>query len=58
MAALLGREVLTKDYETVRVRIAFHPVEERFEVSNPAIRTDAAWIPDLAGVFAPGAGPF
>lgn len=55
MAALLGQEVLTKDYETVRIRIAFHPVEERFEVSNPAIQKDAAWIPDLAAVFAPDA---
>lgn len=55
MAALLGREVLTKDYETVRIRIAFHPVEERFEVSNPAIQKDAAWLPDLAAVFAPDA---
>ena len=55
MAALLGREVLTKDYETVRIRIAFHPVEEKFEVSNPAIRKDVAWIPDLAEVFAPDA---
>ncbi|WBU61861.1 GmrSD restriction endonuclease domain-containing protein [Paracoccus albus] len=53
MAALLGQEVLTKDYETVRIRIAFHPVEERFEVSNPAIQKDASWIPDLATVFAP-----
>lgn len=53
MAALLGQEVLTKDYETVRVRIAFHPIEERFEVSNPAIQKDASWIPDLAMVFAP-----
>ena len=44
MAALLGREVLTKDYETVRIRIAFHPQDERFEVVNPAIRKDAAWI--------------
>src|SRR5881392_1668353 len=35
MAALLGREVLTKDYETVRIRIAFHPLEEKFEVTNP-----------------------
>ncbi len=26
MAALLGREVLTKDYETVRLQIAFHPL--------------------------------
>lgn len=53
MAALLGREVLTKDYETVRIRIAFHPQEERFEVSNPAIRKDVAWLPDIAEVFEP-----
>lgn len=55
MAALLGREVLTKDYETVRVRIAFHPQDERFEVANPAIRKDAAWIGDVAEVFDPQA---
>lgn len=55
MAALLGQEVLTKDYETVRIRIAFHPVEEKFEVSNPAIGKDASWIPDVATVFAPDA---
>lgn len=55
MAALLGREVLTKDYETVRIRIAFHPQEERFEVANPAIRKDVAWIGDVAEVFAPEA---
>src|SRR5262245_65617107 len=55
MAALLGREVLTKDYETVRIRIAFHPQEERFEVANPAIRKDVAWIEDVAQVFAPDA---
>lgn len=40
MAALLGREVPTKDYATVRIRIAFHPQEERFEVANPAIRRE------------------
>jgi len=55
MAALLGREVLTKDYETVRIRIAFHPQEERFEVANPAIRKDVAWIDDVADVFSPDA---
>lgn len=53
MAALLGREVLTKDYELVRIRIAFHPVEEKFEVANPAIDKDPAWLPDIATVFAP-----
>lgn len=56
MASLLGHEVLTKDYDTVRVRIAFHPVDEQFEVSNPAIQKDAAWIDDVATVFAPDAG--
>jgi hypothetical protein len=55
MAALLGREVLTKDYETLRIRIAFHPQEERFEVANPAIRKDVAWIQDIAEVFSPDA---
>ncbi len=58
MAALLGREVLTKDYETVRIRIAFHPQEGRFEVANPAIRKDVAWIEDVAEVFAPATSVF
>ena len=34
MATLLRREVLTKDYKTVRIRVAFHRVEDKFEVSN------------------------
>jgi len=55
MAALLGREVLTKDYETVRIRIAFHPGDERFEVRNPAIAKDAAWIEDVSTLFHPDA---
>ncbi len=51
MAALLGREILTEDYETVRIRIAFHPIQEKFEVANPAIRKDVAWIEDIATIF-------
>src|SRR5688572_25827334 len=58
MAALLGEEVVTKDYEKTRIRIAFHPLEEKFEVSNPAIVKDKAWIPDVAEVFSPGASLF
>lgn len=53
MAALLGQEVLTKDYETVRIQIAFNPIENRFEVSNSAIKKDPAWIADVATVFNP-----
>lgn len=55
MASLLGREVLTKDYETINIRIAFHPQEERFEVSNPAIRKDVTWLADVAELFSPNA---
>ena len=58
MAALLGREVLTKDYETVRMRIAFNPVEERFEVANPAIGKDSKWIHDISDIFSPNASLF
>ncbi len=53
MACILGREVLTDDYETVRIRIAFNPVEEKFEVTNPAIAKDKAWIDDISRLFAP-----
>jgi len=53
MAAILGYEVVNKDYETVRIRIAYQPIQERFEVSNPAIAKDKAWIADVADVFKP-----
>jgi hypothetical protein len=55
MAALLGREVLTDDYDMVRIRIAFHPLQEKFEVANPAIRKNVAWIEDVAAIFSPDA---
>ena len=51
MASLLGVEVLTEDYETVQIRIAFNPQTESFEVSNPAICKNVAWLPDVATVF-------
>lgn len=55
MAALLGHEVITKDYETVRIRIAFNPIEQRFEVSNAAIAGDNLWVADVSALFAPDA---
>ncbi|KGM52502.1 hypothetical protein N792_05395 [Lysobacter concretionis Ko07 = DSM 16239] len=47
-AAILGEPVLNKHYEKGRITIAFHPLHDKFEVSNPAIRGDAQWIPDIA----------
>ncbi|PTQ77206.1 uncharacterized protein DUF262 [Nitrosospira multiformis] len=58
MASLLGIEVLNDDYETVQIRIAFNPQEETFEVANPAIRKNGAWLPDVAKVFDPSASVF
>lgn len=53
LAALLGEQVVRKDYKKVRIMIAFHPREERFEVTNNAIRRDQGWIHDISTVFAP-----
>lgn len=48
MAALLGEYVVNKEYKREKIIIAFHPMEHRFEVSNPAIRKDKAWIDNIA----------
>lgn len=53
MASLLGITVLNKDYQSVRVAIAFNPREEAFEVSNPALANDKAWISDVSVLFQP-----
>ena len=54
LAAMLGRSIVNKNYKKVRIAIAFHPGEERFEVTNPAIHRDRAWLADIATLFAPG----
>lgn len=57
-AALVGQEVLGSDYKKKTVTIAFNPIEEIFEVSNPAIQKNSVWIPDIAKVFVPGFSSF
>jgi len=53
MAALLGQEVVDKNYKRIRIRIAFHPIKKQFEVWNTAIDKDTSWIPDISAVFDP-----
>jgi uncharacterized protein with ParB-like and HNH nuclease domain len=36
-AAILGNYVVNKDYQRIRIKIAFHPISERFEVQTPVI---------------------
>ena len=47
-AAILGQYVVNKTYERVKIKIAFHPIDERFEVQNPAILKDKTWLPDIS----------
>lgn len=50
-AAIMGEKIVDKDYRKKRIQIAFHPLEEKFEVFNPAIAKDVAWIPDIAPII-------
>ncbi|PSO43432.1 hypothetical protein BRC19_00385 [Candidatus Saccharibacteria bacterium QS_5_54_17] len=47
-AAMLGENVVNSDYKKVRIKIAFHPIEETFETLTPAIEKDKTWISDIS----------
>jgi hypothetical protein len=47
-AAILGQYVINKHYKRVQIKIAFNPIEERFEVQNPAILKDKTWIHNIS----------
>ena len=53
MAALLDQWVINKDYKRVKIKIAFHPRDRKFEVSNPAIEKDRTWIADISKILSP-----
>ena len=53
MAALLGMEIIDKDYRKRRISIAFHPIKREFEVTDAAIKKDKKWISDISEVFKP-----
>lgn len=47
-AAIAGQYVINKTYQRVNIKIAFNPIEERFEVQNPAILKDKIWLHDIS----------
>lgn len=47
-ASILGDEVINKKYRKYRIRIAYHPFDEKFEVLNDAIKKDPKWIQDIS----------
>ena len=50
-AAIIGQPVVNKDYKKIRIKIAFNPIEEKFETLTPAIAKDRRWIDDISTVF-------
>lgn len=47
-AALLGNYIVNKTYQRVKIKIAFNPITEKFEVQNTAILKDKVWLPDIS----------
>ncbi|NDP22204.1 MAG: DUF262 domain-containing protein [Paludibacter sp.] len=47
-AAILGEYVIDKTYKRVKIKIAFNPLLEKFEVQNPAILKDNSWLPNIS----------
>ena len=56
-AVMKAVPVITKDFKSQRIKIAFHPLSEKFEVSNAAIEKDVEWIPDISILWQPDTKP-
>lgn len=50
-SALVGTSVIANNYKKKRIKIAFNPIEEKFEVCNSAIEKDSYWIDDISNIF-------
>lgn len=50
-AVIKGVPVLRDNYESERIYIAFNPLEERFEVTDAAIKRDKTFIPDISSIW-------
>jgi hypothetical protein len=57
-AAILGEYVTDEDYKRIRIKIAFNPIKEKFDVQTPVILKDKEWIPDISEVLSGQNNPF
>ena len=57
-AVMEGKPVVRKDYQPQHIRIAFNPLEEKFEVTSAAIERDKVYIPDISRVWSDDANIF
>jgi len=52
-AVMRGAPVIDESFRATRIRLAFHPFEQRFEVTNPAIERDTEWLADISVLWQP-----
>ncbi|GIV65546.1 MAG: hypothetical protein KatS3mg046_806 [Bellilinea sp.] len=52
-AVMKGVPIVDKDFHQRRLRIAFSPLEEKFEVTNTAIERSPEWIADISILWQP-----
>jgi hypothetical protein len=57
-AAILGYHIINKDYKRIKIKVSFNPIEQKFEVLNPAIQKDHSWFPDISTMFNPDVDVF
>lgn len=53
-AVMKGVPIVDQDFQERWLRIAFNPLEKRFEVANTAIERDPSWIADISVLWQPG----
>lgn len=53
-AVVKGAEVLRANFKKERIKIAFNPLSERFEVADAAVAKDKSYIPDISELWKPG----
>lgn len=57
-AVIKGAEVIRANFSRDRIRIAFNPLAERFDVADAAILKDKSYIPDVSVIWKPGTDLF
>lgn len=57
-AAIIGENIINKDYKEERIVISFHPITEQFATLTPAIAKDKTWIPDVSKLMVSDGGMF
>lgn len=50
-AAIIGQRVLNAEYKEVNIRIAYQPLDEKFDVLNKAYERSPLWINDISPIL-------